>query len=236
MHLRLPFSLLLLCAALPSVNAGLIGPTPYLSFANSPFNPASFGYFYLEDFEDNLLNVPGVTASAGNTSLNSGFSGSIVDSVDKDDGVIDGVCIKAGATCESWFSGNGAAGVMWTFNAGMLGSLPTAAGIVWTDGGGFSTVTFQAYDQNNVLLGTLHTTADGSNNGETPEDRFFGLTNAGGISKIFLFNDSGGIEMNHIQYGGAAVAGVPEPASAFLIGAGLIGLALLRHRRRPHAA
>ena len=235
MRLRLLFFVLVLSAAMPSVRAGLIGPSPYLSFADSPFNPASFGYFYLEDFEDNLLNVPGVTPSAGNTSLNSGFTGSIVDSVDKDDGVIDGVCIKIGATCESWFSGSGATGVSWTFNAGVLGSLPTAAGIVWTDGSG--TVTFQAYDQNNVLLGTLtYTGADSNFFGGTAEDRFFGVTNAGGISRIFLSNESGGIEMDHLQYGGATATGVPEPASAFLIVAGLIGLALLRHWRRSHAA
>ena len=140
MRLRL-FSLILLgTGALPSARAGLIGPSTYLSFADSPFNPASFSYFYLENFETHVLSVPGVAASAGNTTTLSGFSGSIIDSVDKDDGTIDGTCFKAGTNCDSWFSSSGATGVTWTFNAAVLGSLPTAAGIVWTDGSGLVTL------------------------------------------------------------------------------------------------
>ena len=34
-----------------SVMAGYLGPTPYLSFADSPFSGLSFGYFHLETFE-----------------------------------------------------------------------------------------------------------------------------------------------------------------------------------------
>lgn len=231
MRLRWLFPVLLLSAALPSARAGLIGPSPYFSFTDSPFNPASFSYFYLEDFEDNSLNVPGVSPSAGDTSLNSGYSGAIIDSVDADDGSIDGTCLIAGATCYSWFSASGSTGVTWTFDAGVLGSLPTAAGIVWTDGSG--TVTFQAYDESDVLLGTLtYTGADSSNYGGTDEDRFFGVTNASGISRIFLSNASGGIEMDHLQYGGgAAESSVPEPASLISVCVGLIGLFLLRRHR-----
>lgn len=231
MRLRLLCSVVLLTAALPSAKAGLIGPSPYLSFADSPFNPASFSYFHLEDFETHALTVPGVSASAGGVTTSFGFTGSIIDSVDGDDGSIDGTCNKSPLNCDSWFA-NGATGVSWTFNAGVLGSLPTAAGIVWTDGSG--TVTFQAYDQNNVLLGELtYTGADGNFFGGTAEDRFFGVTNAGGISKIFLSNTTGGIEMDHLQYGGGAPSGVPEPASLILVAAGLTGLVVLRRRRVP---
>jgi hypothetical protein len=43
-------------------SAPLIGPTPYLSEADSPFFP--FGpNFFLEDFEDGSLNTPGVTST-----------------------------------------------------------------------------------------------------------------------------------------------------------------------------
>jgi hypothetical protein len=45
--------------------AGSVGPSPYLSFSDSPFNGGSFTYFHLETFEDHLLNTPGVTASPG---------------------------------------------------------------------------------------------------------------------------------------------------------------------------
>jgi len=47
----------------------LLGPTPYLSFVDSPFNPlqtsGGFAYFHLETFEDGLLNTPGVSANTG---------------------------------------------------------------------------------------------------------------------------------------------------------------------------
>src|SRR5262249_22605979 len=65
------------------------GPTPYLSFQDSPFRSGTFTYFYLEDFEDHLLNTPGVAADAGGvTSVI--FGPGYHDSVDADDGVIDG--------------------------------------------------------------------------------------------------------------------------------------------------
>jgi hypothetical protein len=212
--------------------AGAIFPnTPYLSFADSPFNGVSFSYFFLETFEDHLLNVPGVTASpptAGVTSVV--FGASVHDSVDADDGVIDG----SGLAGDSFFSGSGATGITFTFSAAVLGSLPTHAGIVWTDGSG--TITFQAFDASNALLGTItcDTCPDASISGTTAEDRFFGWTDAGGISKIFISNSAGGIEVDHLQYGrlGAVTAPIPEPASLTLLGIGLAGLAVLRRMRK----
>jgi uncharacterized repeat protein (TIGR01451 family) len=49
--------------------------------------------------------------------------------------------------------------------------------------------------------------ADGSNAGTTGEDRFFGVTNVGGISAIKISNSSGGIEVDHLQYGLYTVPG-----------------------------
>ena len=210
-------------------SAGPIGPSPYLSFADSPFNGGSFSYFHLETFEDHLLNTPGVTANAGGvTSVV--FGPSIHDSVDADDGVIDG----SGLRGDSYFTPNGSAGVRFTFSAAILGALPTHAGIVWTDGSG--TTTFEAFDALNNSLGTIGPVAiaDGSFNGETAEDRFFGWTNAGGISSIFISNQFGGMEVDHLQYGLAASVGptVPEPTAGFLLATGLAGLATWRKLRR----
>lgn len=235
MRLRILFSTLLIAAALPSANAALVtyGPTPYLSAADSPFNPASFSYFYLENFETHVLSVPGVTASAGNTATLSGFSGAIIDSVDGDDGTIDGTCHKAVGNCDSWFA-DGATGVTWTFNAAVLGSLPTAAGIVWTDGGVGATVTFMAFDGSHNLLWSITpaSSSDNDNFGGTGEDRFFGVTNSAGIGSIFMSNSSGGIEMDHLQFGGGTpTSGVPEPGTISLAAAGLIGLVLIGRRR-----
>lgn len=204
------------------------GPTPYIKAADSPFSSGSFSYFYLETFEDHLLNTPGVTASAGGvTSVV--FGASVHDSVDADDGNIDG----SGLAGDSFFSGSGGSGIKFTFDAGVLGILPTSAGVVWTDGAG--DVTFRVYGPGNVLLyqTTLSGLPDASFNGETGEDRFFGYSSDGGISAVFLSNTSGGIEVDHLQYGAAGVVvGVPEPSTYALMLAGLGVVGFMGRRRR----
>jgi len=210
-----------------SAQAGLTtyGPSPYLSFSDSPFVGGNFGYFYLETFEDHLLNTPGVSASAGGVA-SVVFGPAIHDSVDADDGVIDG----SGLQGDSYYSGNGAAGVKFTFSAATLGSLPTSAGLVWTDGGFGNSVTFTVFGANGEQIFTATQTgfADNSNNGETAEDRFFGATNTAGISAIFMSNPSGGIEVDHLQYGAAAI---PE-ANTYALMLGSLGLLAFWARRR----
>ena len=188
---------LLLTSGLAFAGGGsFTGPTPYLSRADSPFAAElNAGHVYLEDFECGSILVPGVSPSAGNV-IPPGFEGSI-DSVDADDGVIDG----SGLNGHSFFSGDGPTGITFTFNQVTLGAFPTQVGIVWTDGGG--TTTFEAFDSVGASLGTVGPVAiaDGSNSGTTGEDRFFGVTFAGGISAIKISNTSGGIEVDHLQYG-----------------------------------
>lgn len=220
--------LLLMFLGAPA-RAALVGPVnPYLSAADSPFNPADYASFYLEDFEDGLLNTPGVSASGGGvTSVV--FGPSIHDSVDGDDGVIDG----SGLQGDSFFSPNGFIGISFSFDLSILGVLPTAAGIVWTDGAG--SATFEAFDSLGFSLGILSANnADGVVNGTTGEDTFFGVTNATGISRISIKNVSGGIEVDHLQYGvGTPGTGVvPIPAAAWLFGSALVGLAGFARRRR----
>lgn len=196
-----------------------LGPTPYLSKADSPFiADINAGHVYLETFECGNLTVPGVTPSTG-TIIPPGFEG-LIDSVDADDGVIDG----SGLNGHSFFSGDGATGVTFTFNQTTLGAFPTQVGIVWTDGGG--TTTFEAFDSMGVSLGTIGPVAiaDASNAGGTAEDRFFGVTFPGGISAIKISNTSGGIEVDHLQFGLYASAtttpcgvGVPTPTPTTIV-------------------
>ena len=183
--------------------ATFVGPTRYLSQSDSPFVPT--GTFHLDDFEDNALNTPGVSASSGSGTP----PNPITDSVDADDGVIDGF----GKSGHSFFSSPGASGIRFTFDAGVLGSLPTAAGIVWTDGTG--EISFEAFGALGTSIGTLGPEPIVSNaiTGETDEDRFFGVYEAGGISAIFISNTTGGIEVDHLQYGAAVLgpcASVPS--------------------------
>lgn len=196
------------------VLAQAVGPSPYTSAASSPWGPGLLNNFQLEDFEDRLFNAPDVTKSASTIQ----FGGGNTDSVDGDDGSIDG----SGLTGTSLFFSGGPTGITFTFTGA---ALPTHAGMVWTDGSGG--ITFEAWDQNNVSLGTIAGThADGGFLGSTAEDRFYSWINAGGISRINMRNSFGGIEIDHLQYGYGVV---PEPAS---IGALGLGMLLLARRRK----
>lgn len=230
---------LLAASASSPARADFLGPTPYLSFADSPFNGGAFGAFYLEDFEDGALNTPGATASAGWSVLGPGV---FTDSVDADDGTIDG----SGAAGHSFFSAGTQSSLTITFDAAALGgSLPTVAGIVWTDVGsvgsgttGFGPVLFSATGPGGIPLGSIgpFTLGDGSAAGGTAEDRFFGVTSAAGISSITIsMSNSVDWEVDHLQYG---IRPVPEPGSLALVaigGAATLALARRRSRRRGAA-
>ena len=216
-----------------AASAQVLGPTAYTSQANSPFaSLITGGTVALETFEDGLLNVPNVTASAGAPLAPSG----ITDSVDADDGVVDG----SGTGGWSFFATPGSPGITFTFTPTASG-LPTHVGIVWTDGSG--TTLFEAFGPGGVPIGSVGPVgiADAAVTGETAEDRFFGVINPAGVSSIRISNSTGGIEVDHLQFGRGVAA--PPPVStaeipllgpaalAFL--AALLGLAgFLGLRRR----
>ena len=107
---------------------------------------------------------------------------------------------------------------------------------MWTDGQGNASVTFQARNSNDVLLCDVTTRLGNSNSniGETDEDRFFGCADTGGIASIFISSGpSGGIEVDHLQYGllEQRQTGVPEPATLALVAFGILGLRIV-HRKR----
>ncbi len=192
------------------------GPTPYLSSSDIPAgfylggNPV-----LLDNLEDGSLDAS-ISASNGSVYGPTG----IADSVDADDGNIDGF----GTAGRSWFSGN----VTFTYTGS--GPLPTAFGVVWTDGSG--TITFSATDALGQSLGSQSYTGipDGTFGGTTGDDRFFGVQFAGGIKSITI-GTGGGIEVDHIQYG-QMVSSVPEPTSALMLSLGLLGVAGYRRTRK----
>lgn len=181
-------------------DAILLGPLPYLSFDDSPFALIDVSEFYLEDFEDGVLDTPFVSAS-GNGLTVFGPGGS-VDSVDADDGAIDG----SGTGGRSLVATPPIPSITFDFEP-IGGMLPTHVGVVWTDGQPTlpPNTTFEVFDGNGGLLVTeTAQLADDTNMGTTFEDRFFGAIHEEGISRITIANDNAasfGIEVDHLQYG-----------------------------------
>jgi len=170
---------------------GLLGPLPYLKRQDSPFFKIDFLYFHLENFEDHILNVPGIKISDGVVASTS-FGAAILDSVDADDGKVDGKTSNG----DSWWNGSD---ISISFNQIKLGRYPTHVGLVWTDGG--NPIKFEAFDAQGNSLGTASGKhADTNFSGSTNEDRFYGIIHKDGISKVTIGNN-GAIEIDHIQYG-----------------------------------
>ena len=206
------------------------GPTPYVSTSDSPFQNGSFSYFHLDTFEAGWLSAPGVTVSGGVVV----GPGTYTDSVDGDDGVVDGF----GSTGHSYYSNWINSTLTFTFDETALGALPTHAGLVMTDIGYnaptpyYGPVIFEAFDPLGLSLGMLELMfGDGSDIGDANEDRFLGLFSSGGISAIRMGTNNSDWELDHLQYG--AVQRVPEPGTLTLVGVGLLGAVAARRRRRP---
>ena len=199
---------------------------PYVSSGDSPFE--LFGPdsdFFLEDFEDGLLNTPGLIGFGGEVRFPSNFT----DSVDADDGSIDGFGLD-GHSYWAFFGEDGPI-ARFEFEPKVLGELPRSVGLVWTDGNIFATTFFEAFGPDGESLGTLELVlGDNKHQGGTVEDRFLGLTFEGGISAIEISATEGRIELDHIQYGDI----VPTPGVLALLG--LSGLLSARSRRRRLAA
>src|SRR5687767_6358619 len=190
----------------------------YLSKNDSPFPSSS--NVKLENFEDGLLNIAGVSVNKGSVK----GPGSNTDSIDDDKGAIDG----KGKSGHSFNSGS-AKSLTFKFNNSSKG-LPTRAGLVWTDGKKNSTVTFKAWNKAGNLIGKIKVKlGDLSRKGTTAEDRFFGLVNDKGISKIQISSNYSGFEIDHLQFSyGLSV--VPLPAPLALGAVGLVGAAIWRRR------
>jgi hypothetical protein len=180
----------------PATTTALIEPTPYRAFADSPFVALPFAWFHLEDWSDRTLNTPGVSAST--QTLSSSFGASLVDSVDADDGSIDGRCDVAGQSCDALW---GPGVITLTFDVERLGALPDHVGLAFTDAGGGATVTFEAFDAQGQSLGTRTTVAGSGVEGDVAEDRFFGVIAPQGVRRVEIRASSGGIEIDHLQYG-----------------------------------
>src|SRR6185436_10625545 len=191
-------SLLAVASSSYAQGATFYGPLPYRQASDSPFFATSCPDFVIETFESGALSAVGVVPSHGlvlNPTSNT-------DSVDADDGVLD----NSGTLGHSWWSNygvNGSKVMRFSFTST---SVPTIAGLVWTDCYTPTTdsATFEAFDTTNTSLGTIGPIAvgDGSATGGTAEDRFFGVQYSGGIRAIEIrMQTSSNFEIDHLQFG-----------------------------------
>lgn len=204
-----------------SVEAGsatfIFEDTTYLSILDSPMDTGADD-FHFEDFEDGLVNILGVTIDGGLIRTPSNFT----DSVDADDGVIDG----SGTDGHSYWQVNGIEGFTINFDLDILGGLPEEVGFVWTDGNTDGVFRFEAFGKDGVSVLDI-VLGNEDHFGTTVEDRFLGVQSTGGISSIRLSSTFGGIEIDHLQY--ASIVPLPAPIALGL--AGLFGV-LVKKRRQ----
>ena len=219
-----------------------LGPTPYLSSADSPFAHYLGGPdFYLEDFEDGELNTPGIEQQEHHV-YGSAFHATVMepgeytDSVDGDDRYIDG-CGAAGHSLRSnaFYSNvmipqRNTVSIVFQFNENELRDLPTAFGFVWTDGpigidyfrpGLDVRFVITDSDGNRYVSPSESVSFNVGRDGGTMEDRFYGVVGDTGISEVDVFGVYYGegesmpyIEIDHIQYGRVII---PEPGSVGLV-------------------
>jgi len=216
--------LLLTLSAFATVAAASAQFITYGSYSQASDSPLySLSGFQFEDFEDGQVNTPGISLSGGGILAGSGPG--LVDSVDGDDGTVDG----GNSFGRSWYSaGNNFITVSFAPGA-------KSAGVVLTDVGFTDNLfcigdyTVSGYDGLGNLISTYTDTfGDGAANGASAEDIFLGYSSALDVSKIVIgFNGSSDWELDHVQY---ATQAVPEPMSMLALAAG--AAALLRRRRK----
>jgi hypothetical protein len=149
------FGLILLASSAASV---IYSPTPYIQQSDSPFlvaNGSSFilgsSNFFLDDFEDHALNTLGVSEISGKYVWC--LSGPpYADSVDEDDGVVDGSGIYGTSLISEYHWGLSEPSLVFSFDPIALGGLPTHAGFVVTGLNGDRVLEFSAFDASNSLI------------------------------------------------------------------------------------
>jgi hypothetical protein len=213
-----------------SVLAGVycLPPTPYSSLQDSTFDLTDLGStFFVENMEQGITIKSGAlyAPASGLVVLNATIRppGSLTDSVDADDGVIDG----------RGNDGNSVVPVTYTVFPTLpftFQSIPefllfgvphvNAFGFVWTDGFQDSEITLGVSQQGGCRYQNL---MDTTFSGETAEDRFVGLIADEPFNRVTVLSLARGdganvqqrFEFDHVQFG---LQAVPEPALHRLTG------------------
>jgi hypothetical protein len=183
---------------------------PYAQRSDSPW-PAGIrqGSILVEDFEDGLVNTPGLAMTIG--IMGSGFS------VDEDDGILG----NDGDLGRVYYGGFNTGGtVRADFSPDIEGRYPTYAGWVM-DTSNQSDATFAAYDPSGNLLASYNYIL------EWGGFQFVGVYAPQGIRAI-QSNFNEGLFVDHVQYGYA----IPEPGTTLLTATAALAAAS-RRRRAP---
>jgi hypothetical protein len=185
---------------------------PYAQRSDSPWAAGiRQGSIYVEDFEDGLVNTPGLAMALGTMSTAA--------SVDEDDGILGNVEDDVGRI---WYAGSG--GLSNTaraeFTPDASGNYPTYAGWVM-DTYDQADAYFEAFDPDGNLVASYRNIL------EWGEWQFVGVYAPQGISAIqSRFNAN--TVFDHVQYGYA----IPEPSTALLTATAALAAAS-RRRREP---
>jgi hypothetical protein len=226
----------------------------------APAVQAATPYSHVEDFEDGLLNTPGLSVVG-----DSGLPGAIVSNGPFVDSV-QGANPPFGSTGASYYSGRANGDfrfnhiLTFSFDQAALGALPTTAGLTWTDvsyldsqsdysvpnGQAFGTAIardtgiFRAFSgpggTGTLLTEITELLGDGQDTGQTAEDRIFSFTSAGGIGSIQMeMLNSTDWEVDNIAYSFAGdPAAIPTPA--LLPGLIGFGMSIIRKKRKQEDA
>lgn len=223
----------------------VLGPIPHLSSSSSPFSAQHrTNEFYLEDFEDGQLNTPGIIddyAINGHSAILP--PSPLTDSVDEDDGQIDGSGTAGHSLISTFITFQlsdpqvSFRHFRFTLNKDYFSSgYPNAFGFVWTDGSPGSTLRLRIFDVAGELVKEqrFHGLGDDANGGTTADDMFFGVLSDQGIGAVEIasvfFGDDRSFEIDHLQYG------IVVPESSSVWGMSLALLAAMLHIRISSAA
>lgn len=152
--------------------------------------------YFLEDFEDGMVNTPHLMVDA-NPDVMILPPGPNTDSVDLDDGALDGLGTAG------YSLGNSATGIVTLIFEGIGNPAvyPTQVGFVWTDGQANSNILFTVISKDGFPASVFYNgLGDGSQSGTTDEDRFISVEWSVGISQITVAASSSLLEIDHVQY------------------------------------
>jgi hypothetical protein len=213
-------------------NAAIIGPIPYESIADSPFDMSGLGEtFFVEDFSNGvevvsfidsdgftqdvgMLSSPGVTVSTGPW-----WSG------DRHPARLRVFSHFVDHAARAW-----SADVTLTFDATALGALPQAVGFSFTSSVPYS---IEFYGIHQRLIASLDVPSlppvmlpDGGSSIAFQHNRFIGVVDSNGIAAISISSSTKwGLTIDDLQYGRY----IPEPPSSLF--AILGGVLLITCRR-----